>query len=151
MSQRYRGGELRKGRVSQPGGVYLITTVTRQREPLFTDLFLGRIVVTTLKNESSQATTLAYVLMPDHLHWLARLEAAIPLGAVMQAVKSVSSHRINRCLGRKGSIWQARYHDHAVRREEDIRVLARYVIANPLRAGLVNAIGDYPLWDAIWL
>jgi putative transposase len=85
------------------------------------------------------------------MHWLARLEAGIPLGAVMQAVKSVSSHRINRYLGREGCVWQPRYHDHAVRREEDIRALARYVIANPLRAGLVNAVGDYPLWDAMWL
>jgi hypothetical protein len=38
-----------------------------------------------------------------------------------------------------------------VRRQQDMRALARYVIANPLRAGLVESIGDYPLWDAIWL
>jgi REP element-mobilizing transposase RayT len=151
MSRRYHGGDLRKGRFSQPGGIYLITTVTHKREPLFIDLFLGRIVVNTLKRESNRVITLAYVLMPDHMHWLARLEAGIPLGAVMQAVKSVSSHRINRYLGREGCVWQPRYHDHAVRREEDIRALARYVIANPLRAGLVNAVGDYPLWDAMWL
>ncbi len=29
--------------------------------------------------------------------------------------------------------------------------MARYVVANPLRAGLVERIGDYPLWDAIWV
>jgi hypothetical protein len=29
--------------------------------------------------------------------------------------------------------------------------MARYIIANPLRAGLVDRIGDYPLWDAMWL
>jgi putative transposase len=151
MSQRYHGGDLRKGRGSHAGGIYLITTVTHQREPLFTDLFLGRIVVNTLKTESNRVMTLAYVVMPDHLHWLARLDAEIPLGVVMQAVKSVSSHRINRYLGRKGCVWQPRYHDHAVRREEDVRALARYVIVNPLRAGLVNAVGDYPLWDAMGL
>ena len=42
-------------------------------------------------------------------------------------------------------------HDHAVRSDEDFRALARYVVANPLRAGLVSQIGDYPLWDAAWL
>ena len=31
------------------------------------------------------------------------------------------------------------------------RAAARYIVANPLRAGLVKQIGDYPLWDAIWL
>ena len=151
MSRHYHGGDLRKGRFSQPGGIYLITTITHQRELLFTDIYLGRIVVNTLKSESNRVMTLAYVIMPDHLHWLARLEANIPLGTVMQTVKSVSSHRINRYLGRKGCVWQPRYHDHAVRREEDIRALARYIIANPLRGELVNAVGDYPLWDAMWL
>ena len=29
--------------------------------------------------------------------------------------------------------------------------LARYVVANPLRAGLVEKLGDYPLWDAVWV
>ncbi len=151
MSQRYHGGDLRKGRFSQSGGIYLITTVTRQRELLFTDIYLGRIVVNTLKNESNRVKTLAYVVMPDHLHWLAQLETDIPLGTIIQTVKSVSSHRINRYLGRKGCVWQPRYHDHAVRREEDIRALARYVITNPLRGKLVHTVGNYPLWDAAWL
>jgi hypothetical protein len=29
--------------------------------------------------------------------------------------------------------------------------LARYIVANPLRAGLVEHLGDYPHWDAVWL
>jgi hypothetical protein len=29
--------------------------------------------------------------------------------------------------------------------------LARYVVANPVRAGLVQRVGQYPHWDAIWL
>jgi hypothetical protein len=32
-----------------------------------------------------------------------------------------------------------------------LRHLARYIIANPIRAGLVERAGDYPLWDACWL
>lgn len=151
MSRRYHGRDLRKGRISQFGRIYLITTVTHRRDPLFLDVFLGRIVVNVLRNESSRVKTLAYVVMPDHLHWLIQLEADVPLGVVMQAVKSASSHRINKYYCRKGNVWQSGYHDHAVRREEDIRALARYVIANPLRAGLVNNIGNYPLWDAVWL
>jgi hypothetical protein len=48
-------------------------------------------------------------------------------------------------------VWQRGYHDHAVRREEDIKSLARYVIANPVRAGLTHSVGSYPHWDAAWL
>jgi plasmid stabilization system protein ParE len=39
----------------------------------------------------------------------------------------------------------------AQRAEEDLIKIARYIVANPLRARLVEHIGDYPLWDAAWL
>ena len=48
-------------------------------------------------------------------------------------------------------IWQAGYYDHAIRKDEDIVNIARYIIANPIRAGLVKKVGDYPHWHAIWL
>ena len=48
-------------------------------------------------------------------------------------------------------VWQKGYFDRALRYEEDLKAAARYIIANPLRAGLVAQVGDYPLWDAIWL
>jgi hypothetical protein len=38
-----------------------------------------------------------------------------------------------------------------LRRDEDLRAVARYVILNPVRAGLVQRVGDYPHWDAVWL
>ncbi len=49
------------------------------------------------------------------------------------------------------ALWQKGFHDRALRREEDLVTVARYVVANPLRAGLVEKLGDYPLWDAIWV
>ena len=41
--------------------------------------------------------------------------------------------------------------NHAVRVEEDVRQIARYIVANPLRAGLVRDLGEYSLWDCAWL
>ena len=35
--------------------------------------------------------------------------------------------------------------------DEDLKKTARYIVANPLRAGLVKRLGDYPHWDALWL
>ena len=52
---------------------------------------------------------------------------------------------------RWAKVWQKGFHDHAIRRDEDIKAVARYIIANPLRAGMVDRIGDYPFWDAVWL
>ncbi len=108
-------------------------------------------MVDALRVETPRAQTLAFVVMPDHLHWLFHLEEGSSLEAVVGTVKSVSAHRVNRRLGRTGRVWQAGYHDRALRREEDLAVVARYVVANPLRASLVERLGAYPLWDAVWL
>jgi REP element-mobilizing transposase RayT len=69
----------------------------------------------------------------------------------MQATKGRSARLINQHRGFSAAVWQKGYFDRALRWEEDLKVAARYIIANPLRAGLVDQIGDYPLWDAIWL
>lgn len=69
----------------------------------------------------------------------------------MQRIKGRSAISINRVFGNHGQLWQKGFHDRAIRKEEDLQTIARYVVANPLRANLVDKIGDYPLWDAIWL
>lgn len=88
--------------------------------------------------------------MPDHLHWLVQLKTG-SLNQLMQRLKSRSAISLNRLHGTHGAIWQKGYHDRAIRDEEDLRDVARYIVANPLRAGLVKRIGDYPFWDATWL
>jgi len=66
-------------------------------------------------------------------------------------MKSASGVQANRVMGRSGPVWEPAFHDRALRREDDMRSVARYIVANPLRAGLVDRIGDYPFWDCIWL
>lgn len=149
---RYKGSHLRKGRFSELGRAYLITATSHGRKPLFGDWRLGRCVCHALKAEhdNGAVTSLAWVVMPDHLHWLLTLERGALAGVVCR-VKARSALAINQALGRTGPVWQKGYHDRALRREEDLRVAARYIIANPVRANLVTSVGQYPLWDAIWL
>lgn len=141
---------LRKGRVSLKGYFYLITTVTHQRKRFFTDTGNARTVVTAMKycDETALTRTIAFVLMPDHLHWLFQLGGDRTLDRVIQSVKSYSARRIS---GGSGQVWQRGYHDHAIRTHSELKASARYVVANPLRAGICERIGDYPWWDAIWL
>ena len=138
--------DLRKGRWSTTGQIYHITTCTRHRKPIFADFRNARLLIEALRRESnlSFAFTLAFVIMPDHMHWLMQLEQG-ELSSVVGRIKSLTSRSIGQ------PIWQAGFHDHALRREEDIRDIARYIVANPLRAGLVEDIRHYPHWDAIWL
>ncbi|MCX2899509.1 REP-associated tyrosine transposase [Pseudomonas mandelii] len=145
-------GLLRIGRVSEEGRVYLLTTVVDKRQSFFADWRVGRLVVTQLReaHEDKCADFLCWVVMPDHLHCLVQLRNKT-LAELMCRIKSRSSQAVNEALGRQGRLWQKGYHDRAVRREEDIKALARYVVANPIRANLVKRVHDYPLWDACWL
>jgi putative transposase len=56
---------------------------------------------------------------------------------------------VSRSLGQ--AIWQSSFHDRALRSEAELKPAARYVIANPVRAGLVASVRDYPFWNAAWL
>jgi len=144
---------LRLGRYSQPGLIYLVTTVTHNRAPVFADFNLARVAIAELRacDALQRCQTLAYVLMPDHLHWLLQLQQG-NLSALLGQFKANAAKLVNRRLGTAGvALWQPGFHDHALRRDEDLRSTARYVVANPLRAGLVEKAGDYPHWDAIWV
>ncbi|KJZ37759.1 REP-associated tyrosine transposase [Pseudomonas fluorescens] len=146
------GCRLRKARFSESGRIYLLTAVAHQREPVFADWRLGRLVVDQLRcaDETSAVTSLAWVVMPDHLHWLLELHNGT-LAELMCRIKSRSSRSINLMRGDGRRLWQRGYYDRALRRDEDLKDAARYIVMNPLRAGLVKRVGDYPLWDAIWL
>ena len=149
---RPHASHLRRGRFSECGRVYLITTVIHQRQTPFQELPLARLAIQELQacDASADCQTLAFVLMPDHLHWLLTLHRG-DLSALVRRFKSNSARRINTFRGSTGPLWQAGFHDHTPRQEDDLRRLARYVVANPLRSGLVESIGDYPHWDALWL
>ena len=138
---------LRNGRVSICNTAYQITTTTQNREPLFTHFPAACAAARCFEDLAllKSSRMLAWVLMPDHAHWL------LQLGDVVGRLKSASSRHSNRTLNRTGSLWSKAFHDHALREEEDLQAVARYIVANPLRAGLVKRIGDYPFWNAIWL
>ncbi|PKM03027.1 MAG: transposase [Gammaproteobacteria bacterium HGW-Gammaproteobacteria-5] len=151
-SNKPHAGALRRGRYSETSRVYLLTAVLHGREALLKDFTLGRLLVAELRDayEVGLVHSLAWVVMPDHLHWLVQLESTT-LNELMRRIKGRSARRINQRLSRAGPLWQHGFHDRALRQEEDLRAVARYVIANPVRAGLVKRVADYPLWDAIWL
>jgi len=150
---------LRKGRISETNRAYCVTTVTQNREPLFNDLYVARIVINTMKtlHNENYVDSLSWVLMPDHLHWLFQLgdncsnKLEPTLSVVMKRLKSISAQSINRYLNRNGSVWQKAYYDRGLRDNEDVTQIARYIVANPLRAGLVEYIENYSHWDAAWL
>jgi putative transposase len=138
---------LRIGRFSQHNQIYHITFTTKNREPIFKIFTNARLVINVLKqsDDLQHTDTLAFVVMPDHVHWLFALGNKHQLHDVVKTIKSKITIKIGQ------PIWQAGYYDHAIRKDENIVSIARYIIANPIRAGLVKRVGDYPHWHAIWL
>jgi putative transposase len=153
MPTSHHADALRRGRCSHPGHVYLLTFTTRGRWRAFDDWDLACAVSRTLSGREAwlDSRLLCWVLMPDHWHGLLQLGVTESLSRSVGRARATATRACGRTLGRPLALWQRDFHDHALRRDEDLRSTARYIIANPLRAGLVDRIGDYPFWDAVWL
>jgi len=145
--------DLKKGRYSQENGIYFITFVTDNRQLIFKNYQAALTFCPLIKYSESQknCSWLSWVLMPDHFHGLLQLNNNTRLSDIIKALKSKSAVEINRNIGRKGQLWQHAYYDHGVRKEENLKAIARYIVANPLRAKIVSKIGDYPFWNSVYL
>ena len=143
MPKVFTCNQLLKGRYSEHGRVYLLTTVTDHRRPIFSDFHLGRLVVNQLRqaHEDGIVHSIAWVVMPDHFHWLVELRRKT-LGELMCRIKSRSCVTVNRASQSASRLWQKGYHDRALRQEDDLKAAARYIIKNPIRAHLTTRIGD---------
>ena len=81
--------------------------------------------------------------MPDHVHLLieGRSQTAdlrVFAKRLKQSTGQMYAHQMNRRL------WQEGYYDRVLRPEEPEVLVARYIIENPVRAGLVASVFDYP-------
>ncbi|MGE0858814.1 MAG: transposase [Gammaproteobacteria bacterium] len=143
---------LHAGRVSVPRQVYFLTIVTHRRCPWFADFGVARLAVGEMRrlNDAGVVQSFAWVIMPEHVHWLMALGTTHSLSVAVKMFKGRTARMVSRMSG-GGALWQRTFFDRAVRDEEELRSMARYIVANPLRRGLVRRIGDYPHWDAIWV
>jgi REP element-mobilizing transposase RayT len=139
--------KLRIGRRSIPGQVYLLTTATCERRPVFKNRQAAEIVMNSVNYLETEGVIVVevMVLMPDHLHLAASVSKGT-LEELMQRFKSFTAKGINKMLNRKGPVWNPQYHDHAIRKDEVLLDVIRYCLNNPVRAGLVDNFHDYPYW-----
>ena len=144
---------LRRGRVSLRGQIYLVTFVTQSRNALFGDEALARPACRAFNDPLAwkQSRLLAWVLMPDHWHGLVELGREESLSSVICRLKANSARCVRRESEGLATVWARGFHDRALRSDHDVLSVARYVVMNPVRAGLVKRAGDYPYWNSIWL
>lgn len=141
---------LRIGRVSLPHHFYALTMVVIGRRRIFANpsaaVCMGRELAPNAPG--IRFTPLAWTVMPDHVHMLVEL-GDTPLARCMQVLKSRSSRRLGE-MGLAGRLWQPGYYDHCLRGDEDLYQQARYILENPVRAGLVGRTDEYPHSWSVW-
>lgn len=145
--------DLRKGRFSQPGQTYLVTFATAGRRPLFAqpDRAMDACQSMAASRLWYRSRLLCWVLMPDHWHGVVELGALDSLSTMVQRLKSNSARTVRFHHPDTGQVWEKGFHDRALRNNPAVLAAARYIVANPLRAGLVRSVGEYPWWDAAWV
>lgn len=141
----YHGSQsLRKGRCSELGVTYFVTT--RTLEPQTLALPAARdIVVEALQYSHAQEwwEVFGFVVMPNHLHILAKLGTAKGLSDVMASLKKWSARRINPLLNREGHLWQDGYQDESIYGDTPHAAVLEYISLNPVKAGLARQAGEY--------
>ena len=91
---------------------------------------------------------IAYCFMPDHLHLLVEgTNPASTLTEFVRVFKQRSSFQWKRMFG--SQLWQRSYFERVLRNHESSIDVARYVLANPLRAGMVDSVEDYPFLGSL--
>ena len=113
-------------------GTYAITSVANGRRRLFQSERSASLVIETLQHYRREGKYLlhAYVVMPDHVHFLITPQG-IALERAVGLIKGGSSHRI----GSKFPVWQKGFQDHRCRDAHEFIARKEYILMNPVRAG----------------
>ena len=136
-------------RIEFPGALYHVTSRGNARAPIFIDDVDRRFFLDRLGDvvESHHWICHSYCLMTNHYHVLVETPEA-NLSRGMRKLNGQYSQRFNRRHERVGHVLQGRFTGLVVERESHLLELARYVVLNPVRAGMVVAAEDYP-WSSL--
>jgi REP element-mobilizing transposase RayT len=92
----------------------------------------------------------AYSIMPNHVHSvfapLARNDLPTPLSSIMHSLKRNTARRANLVLDRSGAFWEHESFDHYIRNRTEWNRIVKYILENPVKAGLVKSSNDWP-WN----
>ncbi len=122
----------------------LVTITTIDRDRSFEHLGFAEECRDQLRAQSTEQSVavLAYCFMPDHVHLLLRVDGDVGIIDFVGKFKNVTT-RLWWFHGNHGRLWQRTFHDHLLRDSEDEGDYLTYVLANPVRAGLVDEWPEY--------
>jgi REP element-mobilizing transposase RayT len=133
--------------MEKPGATYYVSFSTR-REFILPEEARTLIFEHCLFENGRRVHMHAFVVMPDHVHMLFtplvdEQGDAYSLAEIMNGIKGVSSHSVNKLLGRKGRLWEPESFDRITRSDGDFEYRLMYIVQNPVAAGLAKGPNDY--------
>ena len=135
-------------RLEYPGAWYHVMNRGRRSEKIFFTDTDRETFLNVLREASGlwNMRVFAYCLMPNHYHLLVQTPHG-NLSRCMRHVNGVYTQRFNRRNEKEGQLFRGRY--KAVLVDDDIYLLEvlRYIHRNPLKAGIVKSLEDYP-WSS---
>jgi REP element-mobilizing transposase RayT len=130
------GGPMASRRLSRRMNKYLRAG---SGECLLRDSALATLTIDTWRHfDEERYRLIAWCVMPNHVHVIARLFRGSELGRVVHSWKSYTAKVANRLLVRAGEFWAREYYDRCIRDERELLRTVRYVLENPAKAGLVD-------------
>jgi putative transposase len=124
---------------------YSLTFCTHHRERIFTESASVELVLSQFLRASTEEkfSVIAYCFMPDHVHFLVEgLSPDADCRRFIRRAKQYAGYEFSKDRHRR--LWQPWGYEHVLRDEEQTAVVARYILENPVRAGIAKTVLDYP-------
>ena len=110
---------------------------------------IATIVRETLHKYDGERYTLnAWVIMPNHAHFMIRPNEGQRLEKIMHSIKSFSASEANKVLSRKGAFWMREAFDRYIRDGNHYARVRRYIENNPVKAKLCRRPEDWEFSSA---
>jgi REP element-mobilizing transposase RayT len=134
----------RQPRVDFAGAIHHITSRGDRKEAIYRDDFDRQTWLQILGAvcEQFRWTVHAFCQMGNHYHLVAEMSEP-NLSQGMRQLNGRYTQRFNYRLGCAGHVFQARYHSELVQRQTHLLELMRYVVLNPVRAGMVASAEEW--------
>lgn len=139
----------RKPRFFVPGFPAHVIQRGNNRQPIFFEENDYRIYLDWVRQaaERNACSVHAYVLMGNHVHFLITPQETGGISQMMQYLGRFYVPYVNHTYGRSGTLWEGRFKASLVQEQHYLFACYRYIELNPVRAGMVEAPGDYP-WSS---